>query len=54
MGTLKSYVLRMEEKCKYHEDEISRRKEHLKETSARSFILAHALSESTRFFPTLT
>eukprot|EP00435_Cladocopium_sp_Y103_P061815 s384_g23.t1 len=30
MGTLQSYLLRMEEKCKYHEDEIARRKEHLK------------------------
>ena len=30
MGTLQSYILRMEEKCKYHEDEIARRKEHLK------------------------
>lgn len=30
MGTLQTYLLRMEEKCKYHEDEIARRKEHLK------------------------
>eukprot|EP00913_Durusdinium_trenchii_P035040 g32780.t1 len=30
MGTLQSYVLRMEEKRKYHEEEIARRKEHLK------------------------